>query len=445
MAAKKKRKMLNDPIGIMDPNAYALATCIEQLVERLDYTISYGEEDHQVSVRRIKSRAYDVHGAATSCSVILNRGAHWNPHFNSFFLMVAPSVYLVNDMVSFRSIDKNVSYGQMFKLGMHVPRTWAIPQFDNSEISKDKKANAHLIFPYFDLFDLEEVGKAVGFPAYLKPQDGGGWVDVTRVENMEEFVTAYHKSGRKPMNLQQAIDFKEFVRTVGVGPTMMPMHYNPDAEHSHDRYLRNETQAVEHNFLDADKFWEVRAITKTINAFYGWDHNSCESLLGQDGVIYPIDYANAYPDSSPISLHYYFPELLKAMVRWLIFCAVTKREKRVDFAYHWDRFFKVAELHEAGEIDYKEALTRYEAIADDHFDTAKFEAFCAKHMASFDEIALEYFDSEAFLEVLQVEVDNYFNIPQERPEKMAHHVGIHKFWCACERERLGVGATAESA
>lgn len=434
-------KRLNDPIGIMDPNQYAFAESIERLINKCNYTIKHDGEEHAVTVRRIKSRPYNSLGASSSCKVIMNRGAHWNPHFNSFFLMVSPDVYLINDMISFRSIDKNCSYGHMHRLGLHIPRTWAIPQQDNSDILSDDKANADLIFSYYELFDLREVGEAVGFPAYIKPQDGGGWVGVKRVENMEELFEAYQKSGKRPMNLQQAIDYQEFVRTVGVGPVMMPMHYNAKAEFSHDRYMRNETTAVEHNFLSAEWHHEVSTITKIINAFYGWDHNSCESLVGKDGVVYPIDFANAYPDSSPISLHYYFPELVKAMVRWLTFCAVTRRTKRVDFAYHWPRFFAVADKLAAGDLDYQGAMAEYLKIADEHFSTEQFEEFCATHMADFDEQAVDFFASDSFHEILEQEVGNYFKIPNERPAKMQHYGGIFKFWEHCERQRLSPSAS----
>ncbi len=71
--------------------------------------------------------------------------------------------------------------------------------------------------------------------------------------------------------------------------------------------------------------------TLTINAFFGWDFNSCEALA-QGGVWYPIDFANACPDSQVTSLHYHFPWLIKANLRWSIFCAVTRRE---DAARRW--------------------------------------------------------------------------------------------------------------
>ena len=59
-------------------------------------------------------------------------------------------------------------------------------------------------------------------------------------------------------------------------------------------------------------------------------------------------------------------------------------------------------------------------------------------MERFDEIALDFFTSDQFMEILKVEVDNYFTIPHERPQKMAHYEGIFRFWGHCEKQRLGL-------
>lgn len=425
-------------IGIMDPNSFALRASIEGLLDFLKLNVKYKNETYKIEHRRIMSRAYNVLGAKTTCNAILNRGAHWNPHHNSFFTMVMPKTYLINDMVSFKAIDKNTSYGQMYELGLHIPRTVAIPQEDYSELLDSSKIDADLIFPEHELFDLREMGEQVGYPAFLKPQSGGGWVGVEKVNNYEELYKAYKKSGDKPLNLQQAINYKEFVRTVGVGPQMMPMHYNASAEFSHDRYLRNEHQAVQQNFLTAAEYDEVCKITKIINAFYNWDHNSCEALISKDdGKIYPIDFANAYPDSNIVSLHFFFPELVKSMVRWLVYNAVSGRTKPI-FGRDWDDYHAIMDQADRDNWSYMDKLNEYAKLADKHFSTQEFQDFCAESLPNFERDALEYFSSEKFDSIIEEAVRRYFKIPKEVPQKVMHYKGIHQYWLKCESDRLGL-------
>ena len=79
--------------------------------------------------------------------------------------------------------------------------------------------------------------------------------------------------------------------------------------------------------------------TLTINSFFGWEFNSCEALR-QNGTWHPIDFANACPDSQVTSLHYHFPWLVAANLRWSIFCAATKRRMRADL--EWTPYFEIA-------------------------------------------------------------------------------------------------------
>ena len=65
-------------------------------------------------------------------------------------------------------------------------------------------------------------------------------------------------------------------------------------------------------------------MTMTINSFFGWDFNSCEALR-KEGVFYPIDFANPCPDSQVTSLHYHFPWVVKAKIRWSLFVAASMR------------------------------------------------------------------------------------------------------------------------
>ena len=66
---------------------------------------------------------------------------------------------------------------------------------------------------YNQPFELGEVGGAVGYPAYLKPFDGGQWVGVTRVGSPEELQARYDESGQRLMHLQAAVEgFDVFAR-----------------------------------------------------------------------------------------------------------------------------------------------------------------------------------------------------------------------------------------
>ncbi len=132
---------------------------------------------------------------------------------------------------------------------------------------------------------------------------------------------------------------------------------------------------MDRGFLTPEQQSELEDITLTINAFFGWDFNSCEALL-QGGGWYPIDFANACPDSQVTSLHYHFPWLIKANLRWAIFCAATRR--RVRHNLDWEPYFEIA----AQDLPYREKLRRYALLARQHFDAEHFEEFCARHLGA---------------------------------------------------------------
>jgi hypothetical protein len=204
---------------------------------------------------------------------------------------------------------------------------------------------------------------------------------VSKIDDEAALRDAYEHSGTKVMHLQAAVlPYEWFVRCVGLGPQTRIVNYDPSAP-LHDRYR------MERDFISAEAAEELRDITLTINAFFGWDFNSCEALL-QQGTWYPIDFANACPDSQVTSLHYHFPWLIKANLRWAIFCAATRRppSRNLD----WKPYFEVA----AQDLPYREKLRRYASLARSHFDADAFEEFCARHLAHLDEVAAEFFGSD---------------------------------------------------
>jgi hypothetical protein len=142
----------------------------------------------------------------------------------------------------------------------------------------------------------------------------------------------------------------------------------------------------------------LRDTTLTINAFFGWEFNSCE-VMHQNGIWHPIDFANACPDSQVTSLHYHFPWLVKALLKWSLFCAATGRKMRRTL--DWDAYFAIAET----EAPYEEKLQAYAAIADDRLQTEEFEEFVAKHLPRIDEVVWEFFDHEEAKAAVRAKVE----------------------------------------
>jgi hypothetical protein len=332
--------------------------------------------------------------------------------------IVQNDLYVLNNTFTLQSMEKHTSYAAMLRLGLPVPKTYLLPPKEYAP-----QPDLHMtLSSYARMFDLAEVGDAVGYPAYLKPYDGGAWRGVSRVENHHDLQRAYDESGSEIMHLQEAIEpFDLFVRTLAVGPQINVMRYEPAAP-IHDRYK------VEFGFVTPQEESLLADMTLTINSFFGWDFNSCEALR-RDGTFHPIDFANANPDSQVTSLHYHIPWLVKAKIRWSLYVAATRRRMR----HHpdWTPFFLVAD----SDMPYREKLTAYAEIAHERYETERFWDFCAKNLQHLDEVAWEYFGTMRAKEAVRRKVAVIF--PEHEIEEFTEHFwGLLQFWRHTERDRL---------
>jgi hypothetical protein len=300
----------------------------------------------------------------------------------------------------------------MIGLGLPIPTTWLVPPK-----SYDPKPDLQVTLErYAKLFDLGAVGAKVGYPLFMKPYDGGGWAGVSRVDDEAALREAYEKSDRFVMHLQKGVlPYERFCRCIGLGPQTKVIDYDPSAP-LHQRYLES------YDFVTAEQQSLLEDITLTINAFFGWDFNSCEALL-KDGDWHPIDFANPCPDSQVTSLHVHFPWLVLAKLRWALFCAATKRPFRQTL--DWAPFQKLARR----ELPYREKIAGYARIARERFESERFEEFCATHLAHLDELALEYFASPRAHEAVRLKVQALF--PRHEWEPFTEH-----FWQAIQRWRV---------
>jgi hypothetical protein len=260
----------------------------------------------------------------------------------------------------------------------------------------------------------------MGYPLFMKPFDGGQWVGVSRVGSPEELRARYDESGERMMHVQAALEgFDVFVRSLSIGAETMAMWFDPEKP-MHDRYQ------VRHNFLSPELGDEVITISRLVNAFFRWEFNSCEAIV-KDGIAYPIDYANASPDVALTSLHYYFPWAIVALVRWCAFCAITRREMRINQNSR-DYF----EWGDRDDLSYEEKLARYRELADDYFQIEAYEEFCTTYLAHLPELAHEWFTSQEFDGVLVQTVRSTFP-PHEQEHFVEHYRGLLAAWARDNR------------
>ncbi|MDX1495020.1 MAG: hypothetical protein R3253_13210, partial [Longimicrobiales bacterium] len=289
-----------------------------EILKRLDLAIPWQGDTVRFEVERLKIDPFDLEEHVPH-HLVIDRLTHWyNPRREWIKkAILLDDVYVFNNPWSVQSMEKLTTYCAMIRLGFPIPKTWLIPPKEYETWEPDLR---HTLQSYARYFDLRQIGEEVGYPLFMKPYDGGGWRAVSRIETPEELVQAYEESGTSVMHLQKGIDgFDRFVRCIGLGPQTRVVLYDLDAP-LHDRYT------MARDFVDDDEYALIRDMTLVINAFFAWDFNSCE-VIHKDGVWYPIDYANPCPDSQVTSLHYHFPWLILANLRWSIYAATTLRKQ----------------------------------------------------------------------------------------------------------------------
>ena len=363
--------------------------CYEALLEKLDLAIDVDGETQKFAVERVGIEPFDLQQPC-KYDVVIDRLTHWYHTSREWIKksILSDDLYVYNNPWSIQAMEKHTTYCAMMRLGFPVPDTWLVPPKSYVE-SPDLVPTLRR---YARLFDLGDIGDKIGYPLFMKPYDGGAWVGVTSIRDREALHEAYNQSGTRLMHLQQAVaPFDSFVRCVGLGPQWRFVNYDPSAP-LHDRYQ------MDRDFLDPADQSTLSNMTMVINAFFGWDFNSCEALRS-GGTWYPIDFANACPDSQVTSLHYHFPWLIKANLRWSIYCAATDRSMHTNL--NWADYFRIA----AKDMPFEDKLEQYAALALAYFEHEQFTEFCETHLAHLDEVADEFFASDVARDAVRQKVE----------------------------------------
>jgi len=233
---------------------------------------------------------------AKKYDVIIDRISHEVPYYRAMLKRMAlEGTYVINNPFWWSADDKFFNFSLAAKIGVAIPKTVLLPQHGYiKDITSESLRN--LEFP----IDWEAIVNYVGFPAFLKPHDGGGWKNVSKIHSLDELWSEYNQSGTLCMTLQEGIEYDQFVRCYCVGKEkVLIMPYDPSKP-----YLSGMQYVTVENYLTPELHERVEQDVITICKALGYDLNTVEFAI-KDGIPYAIDFMNPAPDAELASVGEY--------------------------------------------------------------------------------------------------------------------------------------------
>jgi glutathione synthase/RimK-type ligase-like ATP-grasp enzyme len=251
----------------------------EALVNRINEKKIKGISAAPVKIDKV------IQGDPSGYAVIIDRISQDVPFYRAFLKNAAISgTAVINNPFWWSADEKFFNNALATKIGVPVPKTVILP---SRELPDDTSAESfsNLAYP----LDWKGIFDYVGFPAYMKPFAGGGWKNVYRLNDMNEFFERHAETGQLVMLLQEEIVFEEYYRCYCIGRKHVRiMPYEPRNPH-HLRYVAN--------FKPSAKMLKtMEDIVLKINNHLGYDFNTVELAI-RDGIPYAIDFCNPAPDA----------------------------------------------------------------------------------------------------------------------------------------------------
>lgn len=264
-------------------------------------------------------------GDAVEYDVIIDRISHEVPYYRTWLKYATlGNTYVINNPHSWHTQDdKFYAYQLATQAGIAVPRTVMLPQKQYMEGIEPMSLH-NMTHPV----EWQKLLDYIGTPAIMKPNHGGGWKHVYRIDSVQQMLDIYNRTGELTMILQQFIDFDAFVRCICIGREfILPIRYDPKHPDFFQRYI------VDPNYLPKDLHARVVGDAMKLNKLLGYDMNSVEFAI-KDGVPYAIDFTNPAPDMDRASIKpEHFDVVLEKMVSHAVKCAKEGRRTADDMPY----------------------------------------------------------------------------------------------------------------
>ena len=267
-----RKKRIGLIFGMEDTFPWALIDAISKKggaqVEAMPVEVSFLKDDGVF--------AYDV---------ILDRISHEIPFYRTYLkCALASGVRVVNNPVWWSADDKFFDNLVAKSAGVAVPRTVLLP---HKQYPPNTEAKS---FRNMKWVDWKQVFDYLKFPIFMKPAYGGGWKDVYKCNNQDEFFAAYDQTRDLAMMAQEAIEFDSYYRCYVLGRKRVHiMAYDPKQPH-HLRYVQNPPP------MDAKFENRIRRDAIALCEALGYDMNTVEFAV-RGGVPYAIDFMNCAPDA----------------------------------------------------------------------------------------------------------------------------------------------------
>jgi glutathione synthase/RimK-type ligase-like ATP-grasp enzyme len=230
-------------------------------------------------------------GEPLDYAVIVDRISQDVPFYRAALKNAASTgTAVINNPFWWSADEKFFNNALAVRLGIPVPKTALIPSREHpTDTSEESFSN--LAYP----LDWDAIFEYTGFPAYMKPFDGGGWKDVYRLNDREEFFEKHKQTKQSVMMLQEEILFDEYYRCYCIGGKYVRiMQYEPRNEF-HLRY------AVDNAPSSEELLQKIHDYVITLNQQLGYDFNTVEFAV-RDGIPYAIDFCNPAPDAEVTSV-----------------------------------------------------------------------------------------------------------------------------------------------
>lgn len=257
----------------------------EAFVERINAKNVKGVYAERVLVEEVSQ------GDPTPYAVMLDRISQDVPFYRAYLKNAALNgTAVMNNPFWWSADEKFFNNCLSTKVGLPVPKTILLP---SKQMPPDTSAQSfrNLKYPLEWEKMIEYLG---GFPLFMKPHSGGGWKNVYKVHNYDEFFAAYNETGELVMLLQEAIEFDAYFRCYCLGGKYVRiMDYEPRNPH-HLRYVADHKVSKEMRE-------EMYRLVLMINHALGYDFNTVEFAI-RDGIPYAIDFCNPAPDADVSSV-----------------------------------------------------------------------------------------------------------------------------------------------